>query len=52
MKKRYQEIKDAQIQSVKYVNDPAAAKQYHDLFLEVVKRIFDEEINKQNQELQ
>ncbi|WP_157261076.1 hypothetical protein [Paenibacillus wynnii] len=52
MKKRYQEIKDAQIHSVKYVNDPEAAKQYHALFLEVIQRIVDEEINKQNQEFQ
>ncbi|WP_179088141.1 hypothetical protein ACDZ28_17555 [Paenibacillus sp. RS8] len=50
MKKKYQEIKDAQIQSVKYVNAPAAAKQYHDLFLEVVQRIIDEEINKKSEE--
>jgi hypothetical protein len=50
MKKRYQEIKDAQIQSVKYVNDPAAAKQYHTLFLEVVQRIIDDEINKKSEE--
>ncbi|WP_188114580.1 hypothetical protein [Paenibacillus sp. B2(2019)] len=51
MKKRYQEIKDAQIQSVKYINDPAAAKKYHALFLEVVQRIVDEEMNKYRQEL-
>ncbi|WP_179089117.1 MULTISPECIES: hypothetical protein [Paenibacillus] len=51
MKKRYQEIQDAQIHSVKYVNDPAAAKQYHDLFLEVIQRIIEEEMDKQNQEL-
>lgn len=51
MKKRYQEIKDAQIHSVKYVNDPAAAKQYHDLFLEVIQRIVDEEISKKSEDL-
>lgn len=50
MKKRYQEIKDAQIQSVKYVNDPEAAKQYHDLFLEVVQRIIEDEMNKKSEE--
>jgi hypothetical protein len=50
MKKRYQEIKDAQIQSVKYVNDSAAAKTYHDLFLEVVQRIVEDEMNQYRQE--
>lgn len=50
MKKRYQEIKHAQIQSIKYVNDPEAAKQYHALFLEVVQRVIEEQINKQGQD--
>lgn len=51
MKKRYQEIKDAQIHSVKYVNDPEAAKQYHDLFLNVIQRITEDEMNQYNKEL-
>jgi hypothetical protein len=51
MKKKYQEIKAAQIQSVKYVNDPAAAKQYYALFLGVVQRIIEDEMIQHNQEL-
>lgn len=49
MEKKYQEIKDSQVHSIKYVNDPEVAKQYHELFLMVIQRINEEEMIKQSQ---